>query len=184
MSAGINADIRAALRGSDAPLSLAQLADACDWDAADRGQASKNLSALRKTGEVSVTVEDGKPHYTLNPEHSPKRESKRTGKHILRQSLRKSAAAAAPTPEAPRPFPATGLPPRATPAVIAQPIQISQTAHPSAVAILCTAERSIAALLHDCIAADFEHPQLIAISEARTALREALELVALPGRIA
>jgi hypothetical protein len=63
----LNEQIRKSLRECGAAMTLDQLTDANDWTKEERAQACKNLSALRKTGEVQTSMDEGKACFALDP---------------------------------------------------------------------------------------------------------------------
>jgi len=64
--------IRDSLRDSGERLTLAQLADANDWDGIARNYAAKQLFVIKTRGEIDSQLEEGKPAYALVAGYAPK----------------------------------------------------------------------------------------------------------------
>jgi NTP pyrophosphatase (non-canonical NTP hydrolase) len=76
MTMNISEQIRKTLRDCGEPMTLAQIADAADFDADEKKQASKNLYNMKIAGEVVTHVAEERVHFALAAGYTPKRTPK------------------------------------------------------------------------------------------------------------
>lgn len=98
----ISDQIRKVLRDCGEPMTVAQMADANDWDSDERKQASKNLYNMKTAGEVVTHVAEEKVHYALAAGYAPKRAPKADAVVAAMRVAAQSVAAAIKPPPAKR----------------------------------------------------------------------------------
>jgi hypothetical protein len=88
--------IRTTLQKCGGPMTMDQLADANDWDQAQRNKAYIMMADYKKRGEIRTALEEGKVTYELVAGFEPKRPGTKPGRaiHVGRRDKTPKPAAA------------------------------------------------------------------------------------------